>query len=72
MPTIAARWSPCCSRYNIDCCGHDDDSQEQAFLFAVEIKSPNYCDHYETADGFCWQRYCRHEECEYKRNNLPF
>jgi hypothetical protein len=36
---------PCCSRANIDCCGHDDeDSYRPLFDLAVTIFSPGFCD----------------------------
>jgi hypothetical protein len=34
-----ARWHPCCSRVNIDCCGHDDGPT----AWTVTIDSPNFC-----------------------------
>jgi hypothetical protein len=33
---------PCCSRANVDCCGHDDDDYEPYPLLA-SIDSPNFC-----------------------------
>lgn len=37
---------PCCSRANIDCCGHDDYADEFADepSFNIAITSPNFCD----------------------------
>jgi hypothetical protein len=45
----AASQYPCCSRANIDCCGHGDDFQDPPALF-VEIASPNYCDRDHAAE----------------------
>lgn len=32
---------PCCSRANIDCCGHGPDQDD--LTFHVEITSPDFC-----------------------------
>lgn len=44
------RRRPCCSRANIDCCGHDDYADEPNFM--VTIESSNYCnrDHAREAE----------------------
>lgn len=34
-------WRPCCSRANIDCCGHDDGGP---LWSGLEIESPDFCD----------------------------
>lgn len=36
---------PCCSRANIDCCGHEDPSEyyQPLFDYAIYVESPNYC-----------------------------
>lgn len=35
---------PCCSRANIDCCGHDEDEAlRPLFDYALTIDSPGYC-----------------------------
>lgn len=53
-------WRPCCSRANIDCCGHEDDGLP--LWLGVEIESPGYCDH--GAQAFCRNDgSCRHPEC---------
>ena len=38
----AAARRPCCSRANIDCCGHGPDEDDA--IFYLEISSPDYCD----------------------------
>jgi len=43
-------WRPCCSRMNIDCCGHDDDMDAGKWEWSVVILSPNYCDGFTPFD----------------------
>lgn len=38
----AASRRPCCSRANIDCCGHGPSEDDLAFY--LELTSPNFCD----------------------------
>jgi hypothetical protein len=45
----AASRRPCCSRANIDCCGHEDDYDPRSLN--VEILSPNYCDRDHAAEA---------------------
>jgi hypothetical protein len=50
----AASRRPCCSRANIDCCGHDDEYAAEFAdepSFGVAIESPNYCDRNQAADA---------------------
>jgi hypothetical protein len=38
----AAARRPCCSRANIDCCGHGPDEDDA--IFYLELTSPDFCD----------------------------
>lgn len=51
---------PCCSRANIDCCGHDDEPQP----WLITITSPCFCDHRESP-RLCGNALgaCGHESC---------
>lgn len=56
-----APWRPCCSRANIDCCGHEDENYGPKWG-GVTITSPGFCDH--GAQAFCRNDgSCRHPEC---------
>ncbi len=74
----AASQRPCCSRMNIDCCGHDEDNydSEDQPSFSLTITSANYCDHRVGSDGaqwgYCWSQDCKSKQCAYERNNPPF
>lgn len=60
-------WRPCCSRYNIDCCGHEDENYGPKWP-GVELTSAGYCNHRSDPVLACYGFDCRHPEC----NNPPF
>jgi hypothetical protein len=48
---------PCCSRANIDCCGHDDeDAYRPLFDVAITTTSPGYCGDAFHADAVAHRR----------------
>lgn len=56
-------WRPCCSRANIDCCGHDDYDYGPKWT-GIEITSPGYCNHSTKGWVYCHNDgSCRHPEC---------